>query len=192
MDNQIPQPISSNISNKKLILIIVAIVVIVAVAAFFLVRSLGIFATSDEVIEQISKQVSEDVIKQVLPTVPVYNLFGAITKINNNITINVPSIMGVNLPVGSNLRVREIIISDQTKIYNQVRKSENLFNEELNQYNQKKLEGDTSVVPPSPYNMKEITKNDLKVGDILNVREKNNSDIKETLSFEAKTIIKTK
>ena len=82
MDNQIPQPISSNISNKKLILIIVAIVVIVAVAAFFLVRSLGIFATSDEVIEQISKQVSEDVIKQVLPTVPVYNLFGAITKIN--------------------------------------------------------------------------------------------------------------
>lgn len=103
-----------------------------------------------------AKQASESMLKEIFSSISfVSNLSGKISDISSDkesLIIEVPTILGVNLP--KDYQKKKIVINENTKIILRETKDIAAFEKEM--------------APALPYVEKEISVNDLKVGDSVN------------------------
>ncbi|MFA4890564.1 MAG: hypothetical protein WC587_02990 [Candidatus Paceibacterota bacterium] len=169
---------------KKTSSLVVLLTLVVGLVIGFVASSL----TGKQSSQQTPEQAKEDTIKAILPS--TYNLSGTIKEIKGDeIILDVPGIMGVNIPSDSQLRTRVIVISEATKIYSQTQLSAEEFSAAVERY-KKDLAKGLKVTPPPPSTQKEITKGELAAGDNIQVNGGTNQDLKVLLTINALEIIK--
>jgi hypothetical protein len=131
--------------------------------------------------------------KKFFPSSPeIRVLSGAIQEIKNN-TIFLKSGASLN-PFEELPEVREVIVTENTKIIRQKPKDSELLQKETADYQKafEKAQKESSATtifptPPMPFTEEEIKIADLKVGDQITVEA--NENIKTKTSFEASRII---
>lgn len=171
-------------ASKKNIIILLIIAVLLIIGFF-----LGYLVTKRTVTEGIKQETKEATIKEALPQISVANLHGVIKNIQgNNITLEVPEIMGTNIPLDSQLRTRTVVVSGSTKIYLRTALSQAELQKAFDKYKSDKAKG-LNVTPPAPYETKEITLSQLAIGNDIQVIGET-SDIKTSLIINATEIIK--
>jgi len=168
------------------------------VASFVLGYLLGLGGSAQVLVDKYEAEISKlqnqiEKAKKFFPSVSeIRTLSGAIQEIKNN-TIFLKSGASSN-PFEELPQVREVVVTENTKIIKQKPKDSKLLQEEMADY-QKALEeaqkepSATTVfpTPPMPFAEEEITIADLKVGDQITVEA--NENIKTKTRFEASRII---
>ncbi len=123
----------------------------------------------------------------------ISEISGEVNKVNGNKIIlktEPPSPLS-----DESLKIRKVVVNDNTELYNLKEKSQKQIEAEEKAY-EKKLNNSSSangqeenmqeIKPPEYYNKEKIEIGDIKVGDHVNVKTKNN--IKEQKKFEAQKI----
>lgn len=121
-------------------------------------------------------QAKLDEVKKILPVPPDTNFVsGQVEAVNGNvITLKTQNVN----PFDESPRVRQVTVTDATKIIKNESKQPDVFQKEQEAY-QKKMSAwkpgsaDTLPVPPVSYTEKEISLSDIKPGDQLNVEAAN-------------------
>ena len=122
------------------------------------------------------------------PTLEIRSLDGQVLNIkNNSLTVEIPSILGVEIPKNSPLRVRTVMLDQATQFNYEIEKSSAVYAEEMKIYQQKKDEGKFAL-PPRPKENRNITIQDIKVGDYVYIVGINSQDLKERKTFLASEI----
>lgn len=163
------------------------VAVVLAGAALYLLMS-GKVKKFGNVVPPPATPSIEEEHARVLEEIPILNLFGTITKIEENmVTIDVSEILGVEIPKNSPRRTRTVVISSETNIFDRFSKSDAELQKEIELYRKK---GNQNAPPPTPYELKEISADDLKVGDGIIIEGESGLDLKDLASIPALKIMR--
>lgn len=144
--------------NKNLLLIsaAVAVIIVVVLITVYVMKSKE-KADIQSVQEQTTKEIFSDLMLSA-------NLFGEIKSIapdKKSIVVEVPSVLSISVPEA--YRLKTVAITEETKIISKTSKTQEQFSKELADA-RAQSEG-VFFVPPPPFNEKELTIDDLNVGD---------------------------
>ena len=137
---------------------------------------------------ELPQETVSTVVKGVLPDGEVRTLTGVIAGLEGSIlTVDVPTVLAVQIPKETDIRIRTVRISQSTEVLGRVRKESGVYNAELRAYNSNRAAG---ANPPSPYTFSAIAIDELRMGDHILIRS--NNDVKEALDFGASAVIRLK
>lgn len=103
--------------------------------------------------------------QSVIPGVgsPVHALWGKVVEVGSDyIVLDVPQVLGVNIPSSSPLRERTVKVSRYTSIIDRIAKEEIQITGEMKAYNPK-----SGTPPPSPYFEHLVQIRDLQLGNFV-------------------------
>ncbi|MBI4094334.1 MAG: hypothetical protein HY436_00840 [Candidatus Liptonbacteria bacterium] len=123
------------------------------------------------------------VVREALTNFEAPLLSGTVVALRSDgFTLSVPSVLGVHIPEDADLLLREVAVTAETEVVQEVKKPDLEFREEAARY---RPSGGSP--PPSPVVFQAISYNELKVGDRVAV-EANGSDLKTALQITASRV----
>ncbi|MDI6717964.1 MAG: hypothetical protein QMD86_02920 [Patescibacteria group bacterium] len=148
--------------NSGIYILAAVLILCAAVGGFY-------FGKKSSVTEQ---KTQDQIVREIFSGMPfTNNLFGIIKEINISgkyITLEAKGLAGLNLP--QEYRNKKIIVNQDTKIRFLENKDPEVFKKEMEKQAKSKTDNSKeNLNPASPFIEKEISLNDLKVGDQISV-----------------------
>lgn len=116
-------------------------------------------------------------------------LWGVVKELKvTGFTFEVEAINGIIIPKISSFSLRDVIISSGTQIYEKVARDPIQIQRDSEAYEELLRQGKRGL-PPALYEARLVSRNNLKVGDVVTVSVDTGTDLKYAQVIEAKSII---